>query len=183
MNTTTSSNFIGSGILAGNIMNAFMENSDDLDDYLDIDDIDMCFEDHLEFLEGVKGKEVHGRRLSLTFMRRLSLSSNAPPREFFQRCKSVASQSYYSHDTSTALVTSSPSVNSLSLLSSAELERQLKDTQSRLAQSMARSDITRRQILSQRRTLVPASALSQSRDQLSEYTRMRGINSRTLRCL
>ena len=77
----------------------------------------------------------------------------------------------------------------LSLLSPAELEQQLEQTESRLAESMARSELSRRQVHSQQHVheeslaehshSAQTSVLSQSRDHLAAAY-MRVISSMTI---
>ena len=177
MNNPTSCDFITGQLLTGNMMDTFTEASDeDGDDYLDIDELGLSFEDDLEFIDCIEG-EMPGRRLSLlTLKRRLSISSNANPREVYKRRNSIinfAPQPYYSDvrefykrrksiinfdpQPSNSDVTSTESLSSnslcpsnmLSLLSPAELEQKLEQTKSRLAESMERSELSRQQIHSE----------------------------------
>ena len=182
MSNQTSFNLISNDIFVGNMMDSFMEGSDDFHPYLDMDEFDMSFRDDLEFVDCIECQGEHEhvqdrRRLSLTFMRRLSISSTSPE-EF---CITDGPESFGSEVTPDAPVSSTSSAlhNSiLSLLSAAELEQQLEQTKSRLTQSMERSELSRQQINSQAsHSAVPASVLSQSRDRFASY--MGGMTSMT----
>ena len=185
MSNQTSFNLISNDIFVGNMMDSFMEGSDDFHPYLDIDEFDMSFEDDLEFVDCVEGQKEHEhvqdrRRLSLTFMRRLSISS-ASPEEFCQQRRNSITDSRESYGSEVTPVSSTSSARHssvLSLLSAAELEQQLEQTKSRLTQSMERSELSRQQINSQAsHSAVPASVLSQSRDRFASY--MGGMTSMT----
>ena len=177
MSNQTSFNLISNDIFVGNMMDSFMEGSDDFfDPYLDIDDFGMSFEDDLEFVDCVEGQGEHEHEQG---RRRLSISS-ASPEEFYQQSTYYAPDSFDSEVTPDASVSSTSSARNdiLSLLSPAELEQQLEQTKSRLTQSMERSELSRQQINSQAsHSAVPASVLSQSRDRFASY--MGGITSIT----